>query len=137
MLGPGSLYTSLVPNLLIGGLREALRTTPAPVVLLMNLMTQPGETDGMDAVEHLAVLHRYAGVGVIDKVLVNAAPPRVPVLDLYQQEGAVPVLVDDRRLVEWGVEVIAEDLLADGPLIRHDSAKLARGVLALAASGAG
>jgi uncharacterized cofD-like protein len=132
VLGPGSLYTSILPNLMIPGIREAVRDTKAKVLLLMNLMTQPGETDGMDAVAHLAAIERWAAPGLIDAVLVNAAPPRLPLLDLYERQGAAPVLVDERHIAEHGVQVWVEDLLDDGDLIRHDPDKLARAVLALA-----
>jgi uncharacterized cofD-like protein len=132
VLGPGSLYTSVLPNLLIPRLREAVQSTAAPVVMLMNLMTQPGETDGMDAADHLEAIRRHVGDGLVDAVLVNSTPPRVPLLTLYEGEGAVPVYVDERRMADWRVEVIAEDLLADGDLIRHDSAKLAGAVLRIA-----
>jgi uncharacterized cofD-like protein len=130
VLGPGSLYTSILPNLLIAGIREALVETPARVVLLMNLMTQPGETDGMDALAHLEAIQHWGGPGLVDVVLVNGTPPRLPLLDLYEQEGAAPVLVDERELAAH-VEVVVADLLEDGALIRHDPAKLAREVLAL------
>jgi uncharacterized cofD-like protein len=129
VLGPGSLYTSILPNLLIPGIRDAVRTTRARVLLLMNLMTQPGETDGMDALAHLATIQRWAGEGLVDAVLVNATPPRLPLLDLYEKEGAAPVLVDEAALEGHGVEVVVADLLDDGELIRHDPAKLAGAVL--------
>jgi uncharacterized cofD-like protein len=132
VLGPGSLYTSILPNLLIRGIREAVRDTPARVLLLMNLMTQPGETDGMDAVDHLDAIAAWAQPGLVDAVLVNSTPPRLPLLDLYEREGAAPVLVDERGLAARGAEVAVADLLTDGSLIRHDPAKLAREVLALA-----
>ena len=132
VLGPGSLYTSILPNLLIPGIREALRDTKATVLLLMNLMTQPGETDGMDAVGHLAAIERWAEPGLVDAVLVNATPPRLPLLDLYEKGGAAQVLVDERAIAEHGVQVWVEDLLGETDLIRHDSDKLARAVLALA-----
>lgn len=132
VLGPGSLYTSILPNLLIPGIREALRETKATVLLLMNLMTQPGETDGMDAVAHLAAIERWAEPGLVDAVLVNATAPKLPLLDLYEKEGAAPVLVDERGIAEHGVQVWVEDLLGEAHLIRHDSDKLARAVLALA-----
>ena len=142
VLGPGSLYTSILPNLLIPGIREALRETRARVLLLMNLMTQPGETDGMDAIAHLDTIERWAGSGLVDAVLVNETPPRLPLLDLYEREGAAQVLVDEAALERRGVEVVLADLLHDGELIRHDPVKLARAVLAqvprvLAAPGAG
>jgi uncharacterized cofD-like protein len=132
VLGPGSLYTSILPNLMIPGIREAVRETPAKVLLLMNLMTQPGETDGMDAVAHLAAIETFAEPGLVDAVLVNATPPRLPLLDLYEKQGAAPVLVDERAIAAHGVQVWVEDLLGEGDLIRHDPDKLARAVLALA-----
>jgi uncharacterized cofD-like protein len=132
VLGPGSLYTSILPNLMIPGIREALRETDAKVLLLMNLMTQPGETDGMDALAHLEAIERWAEPGLVDAVLVNAAAPRLPLLDLYEREGALPVLVDERAIAEHGVQVWVEDLLGAGELIRHDPDKLARAVVALA-----
>jgi uncharacterized cofD-like protein len=132
VLGPGSLYTSILPNLLIRGIREALRETPARVLLLMNLMTQPGETDGMDAVAHVDAIAHWAEPGLVDAVLVNSTAPRLPLLDLYEREGAAPVLVDEAALAARGAQVVVADLLGDGPLIRHDPAKLARAVLAAA-----
>ena len=95
-------------------------------------MTQPGETDDMDAVAHLAAIERWAEPGLVDAVLVNSVAPRLPLLDLYQQGGASPVLVDERAIAEHGVQVWVEDLLGEGELIRHDADKLARAVLALA-----
>jgi uncharacterized cofD-like protein len=132
VLGPGSLYTSILPNLMIPEIRAAVRETSGPVLLLMNLMTQPGETDGMDAVAHLDAIERWAEPGLIDAVLVNAQPPRLPLLDLYEKQGAAQVLVDERAIAARGVQVWLEDLLGEGELIRHDSDKLARAVLALA-----
>jgi len=132
VLGPGSLYTSILPNLMIPGIRDAVRATKARVLLLMNLMTQPGETDDMDAVAHLEAIERWAGRDLVDAVLVNATAPRLPLLDLYGREGAAPVLVDEHEIADHGVQVWVEDLLGEGELIRHDSDKLARAVLALA-----
>jgi uncharacterized cofD-like protein len=132
VLGPGSLYTSILPNLMIPGIREAVRQTRASVLLLMNLMTQPGETDEMDAVAHLEAIERWAEPGLVDAVLVNGTAPRLPLLDLYGKEGAAPVLVDERAIADHGVQVLVDDLLGEGDLIRHHPDKLARAVLALA-----
>jgi uncharacterized cofD-like protein len=132
LLGPGSLYTSILPNLLIPGIRQALVKTRARVVLLLNLMTQPGETDGMMGTEHLRALVRQAGEGIIDAVLVNAAPIPPSLTAHYAETGSVPVAVDRAALENLGVEVHEADLLAvDGDLIRHDPEKLARAVLEL------
>ncbi|HEY4593588.1 MAG TPA: uridine diphosphate-N-acetylglucosamine-binding protein YvcK [Thermoanaerobaculia bacterium] len=132
LLGPGSLYTSILPNLLIPGIRQALVKTRARVVLLLNLMTQPGETDGMMGTEHLRALVRQAGEGIIDAVLINATPIPPSLTAHYAETGSVPVAVDRAALEALGVEVHEADLLAvDRDLIRHDPEKLARAVLDL------
>jgi uncharacterized cofD-like protein len=131
ILGPGSLYTSVLPNLLIAGIRDAIRGGGARVVLPLNLMTQPGETDGMSGPEHLDAIVDHVGE-LVDTVLVNATPlPDAP-LGLYEASGSVPVEIDVAGLGARGVEVVSRDLLAAGPLIRHDSAKLSAAVVALA-----
>jgi len=132
LLGPGSLYTSILPNLLIPGIRQALVKTRARVVLLLNLMTQPGETDGMMGIDHLRALVRQAGEGIIDAVLVNATPIPPSLTAHYAETDAVPVAVDRAVLEALGVEGHEADLLAvDGDLIRHDPEKLAAAVLEL------
>lgn len=137
LLGPGSLYTSILPNLLIPGIRQAILDSPARVVLLLNLMTQPGETDGMSAVDHLRAIEEHAGAGLVDCVLVHSGPlPEAPLRD-YAAVGAQPVVVDTGALAERGLEVVAADLLAEGELIRHDPAKLSAAVLSLVGEAAG
>lgn len=132
LLGPGSLYTSILPNLLIPGIRQAVAKAQCRVVLLLNLMTQPGETDGMMSIDHLRALERQVGSRVIDAVLVNSAPLPEPLLSHYAETGSEPVSVDRAALEGAGLEVIEADLLAaDGDLIRHDPEKLALVVLGL------
>lgn len=131
LLGPGSLYTSILPNLLIASIRRAVAESPAPVVLLLNLMTQPGETDGMDGMAHLAALREQARDPLIDAVLVNSRQPSPELVRRYADLGAAPVTIDRAAFEAAGVEVIETDLLADGDLVRHDSAKLARAVVDL------
>ena len=131
LLGPGSLYTSILPNLLIGGIRRAVAESPAPVVLLLNLMTQPGETDGMDGLAHLEALRRQADDPLVDRALVSSAPLPEALERRYAGEGATPVRVDRAAFEAAGVEVVTTDLLAEGDLIRHDPMKLAAAVLGL------
>jgi uncharacterized cofD-like protein len=148
LLGPGSLYTSILPNLLIASIRRAVAESPAPVVLLLNLMTQPGETDGMDGMAHLEALREQAqgvalraggrdvalragGRDLVDAVLVNSRPPSPELVRRYADLGARPVTIDRAAFEAAGVEVIETELLADGDLVRHDSAKLARAVVDL------
>ena len=132
LLGPGSLYTSILPNLLIPAIRQAVQKARARVALLLNLMTQPGETDGMMGADHLRAIERHAGKGLVDIVLANAQPISQDQLELYAGTGSQCVETEREVLEEMGLEVVEADLLADGDLIRHDSAKLAQAVLSLA-----
>ena len=142
LLGPGSLYTSILPNLLIPGILQAIGKSRAPrararVILLLNLMTQPGETDGMMGVDHLAALERHARRRIVDAVLVNTTPVPPDLVAHYAETGSEPVAVDRAAIEALGVEVVEADILAPGDLVRHDPEKLARAVLALAERRAG
>lgn len=131
LLGPGSLYTSILPNLLIHGIREAIAEGPARVVLPLNLMTQPGETDGMSARDHLAAIEQHAGTGLVDCVVFNESEIPEERLRPYVEAGSEPVAVDGETFAGSTVEVIGADLLASDDLVRHDPEKLARAILAL------
>jgi uncharacterized cofD-like protein len=133
VLGPGSLYTSILPNLLIPGIVEAVRASQARVVLLMNLMTQPGETDGMDGLDHLEALRRHAGSDLVDAVLINSAELDNWALAHYAEVDSFPVRGERQALEGLGVEVVRANLLAEGGLIRHDPVKLSRAVVGLLA----
>jgi len=133
VLGPGSVYTSIVPNLLIPEVREALKATPARVVYVCNVMTQPGETDEHSAADHVRALCRHGVAGMIDIVLVNDTPVSDELAAAYRAEGAAPVAVDDRELVALGVRVVHAPLAREGDFFRHDAGKLADAVLRLAA----
>lgn len=134
VLGPGSLYTSILPNLLIPAIRQAVATSRARVVLVLNLMTQPGETEGMTGLDHLAALEQHAGTGLVDVVLANSTHLPPARLALYAAIGAEPVALDPAAIRARGVELVEADLLAEGELLRHDPVKLAAAVLALAPS---
>jgi uncharacterized cofD-like protein len=131
VLGPGSLFTSVIPNLLIPGVCDALRATHARVVYVCNVMTQPGETDGMSAADHLEALVRHGASGLIDTVLVNDTPISGELAEAYARQGARPVEVDDRRLQQLGVHVVHAPLGAGSNVFRHDPARLSRAVLRL------
>lgn len=133
LLGPGSLYTSILPNLLLPQVRAALVASRAPVVLVLNLMTQPGETDGLDAVAHLDALEAHVGPGVIDTLLVHDRAIPENRLAPYRAEGAAPVAVDAGALAHRGIRLERADLLAPRGLVRHDPDRLAAAALALAA----
>src|SRR5688572_27586849 len=132
LLGPGSLYTSILPNLLIPGIRQAVNKSPARTVLLLNLMTQPGETDGMTGLDHLHAIERLAGRGLVDDVLVSSSEIPGQLLEHYAETGSEPVLIDRAEVEALGIRVVEADLLAAGDeFIRHDPPKLAKAVMEL------
>jgi len=129
VLGPGSLYTSVIPNLLIAEVRDAIKDTRAWVVYVCNVMTQSGETDGYTAGDHLDALYRHGLTGLVDVVLVNDAPVSDDVAANYRRFGARPVAVDERRLKEQGVKVIHAAMATESGVVRHDSASLTQALL--------
>ena len=133
VLGPGSLYTSVVPNLLVDGVAEAIQNSNALRVFACNLMTEPGETDDFDALEHLRVVEQYLAPGTIDVCLVNGRRPGAETLARYARAGSRPVEWDSRRLSARGVLPVVVDLLGDeATSFRHDPARLAASVVSLA-----
>lgn len=133
-IGPGSLYSSVLPNLLVDGVAKALAETRALKVMVANLMTQPGETEGMDCLDHVKAVHDHVGP-ILDVVLVNATAPSQELLAQYAAKGGFPVKADRRKLIEFGVVPVEADLLKQGRRIRHDARKLARCLMKLARSG--
>ena len=132
VIGPGSLYSSLVAALLPRGIAEAITRSRARVVYVMNLMTEPGETDGHTAVDHLMAIRRHAPTMPIHDILVNTTRCAPEQIARYGAQGAVPVCADLPLLRALGHTVHECDLLADGDEVRHDPAKLARALLTLA-----
>ena len=132
VIGPGSLYTSLLPVLLVRDLARALAHARARVVLVMNLMTEPGETDGYTAADCVAALRRHAPEVTVHDVLLNTAPIPLRLLERYAADGAIPIHADVERLRALGCRPLERDLLGSNPKIRHDVHKLARAILELA-----
>jgi uncharacterized cofD-like protein len=131
VLGPGSLYTSIIPVLLLPGLADAIARSGAPVALVANLMTEPGETDNYSAVDMVRAIRRHAPEVTIRHVLVSRRPLPATVIDTYQAQGATPVRLGRRGLVRLGCVVVDGDFGGAGPLARHDPEKLAAAILAL------
>ena len=131
VLGPGSLYTSDIPNLLIPEVRAAIETARADVVYVCNVMTEPGETDGYSVADHLEALARHGVRGVVDIVLVNDAPIPFDAVASYERKGSQPVVFDEARAKRLGARVETAPLVTlEGP-IRHDSDRLAQALLRL------
>lgn len=129
VLGPGSLYTSVLPNLLVRPIARALQSSPARKVYVANLATQPGETDGYAASHHVQALFDHVGRGACDTVVLNSRPLPPALVAAYRREGAAPLEADTHRLEALGLEVVQADLLADGPVARHDPDKLRQALL--------
>ena len=140
-LGPGSLYTSLIPNLLVKGVPEALRQSGAAKIYICNLMTQPGETTQFSAADHLRAIYDHCGAPLFDYVMVNTAPISAAAKKRYQAQRSQPVAVDRAELEKLGARVVEGDFVsekrtgpASGRWIRHHSERLAKAVLDVAAS---
>lgn len=129
LLGPGSLYTSVIPNLLVDGVAQAVRESSALRVCVMNLMTQEGETEGYTGEDHVRALFDHGGPGLFDLCLVNGRPIDPGVLAEYRKAGSVPIAVDPEQLARWGVRVETAPVAAwKNGRIRHDPDGLARAV---------
>ena len=129
IIGPGDLYTSIVPNLLCAGMVDALRATRAKLIYVCNVMTKYGETGGFAVEDFLRVLEHHLGGGRIDYVLVNSGELRPDLVEKYGTEGKSPVVLRDRdALVRKGVKLVERDFTSETDYIRHDPRKLARTV---------
>ena len=129
LMGPGSLYTSILPNLLIKDIREAVLRSDAYKVYIMNAMTQPGETTGMSAWDHLNVILDHTDPRIVDACFVNTAVISDVMLKRYAKQGSVPVKRDIEKIREKGYEIIQGDVLQPGDQVRHDSEFLMKLVL--------
>ena len=125
ILGPGSLYTSIIPNLLVAGVADALKKTAAPKIYVCNVMGQPGETANYTAFRHVEAIIRHAG-DVVEYAAVNTAPFPEAVLARYRADGVSPVLLDEENFRKHGIGLIRAPLLRNGDtLARHDADRLA------------
>jgi uncharacterized cofD-like protein len=132
ILGPGSVYTSIIPNLLVRKLAEALSRAQAPKVHVCNVMTQPGETEGYSASEHVRALVSHSNPRVVNYCVVNTGEIPQHILKRYAQENSYPVVNDRKKVEQMGYRVIEDDFSTlEGDVIRHDPVKLARLILGL------
>lgn len=132
VLGPGSLFTSVIPNLLVPKIADALRATDALRVYVCNVMTQPGETDGFTASDHVRAIEAHAGGRVFDYVLVNNATPVPELMERYHASGQQLVVADIDRIRQMGYKVIAGNFISQSDYVRHDPVRLAEAILRLA-----
>lgn len=131
LIGPGSLYTSVIPNLLVPKLADAIVAAGALKIFICNVMTQPGETDGYTVSDHLQAIHAHIGHHLFDYVIVNdgGIPPQVQ--SFYAEQGAKAVHLDLEEVTRRGYKVIADKLVLFRTYLRHDAAKLSEHIYQL------
>jgi len=129
LIGPGSLYTSIIPNLLVAGVAEAIEKSRATCAYVANLMTQPGETRGYSLADHIRAIHRHTRRRLIDWVVINHQPISPAVARRYRAQGAEVVRIDLDELQRLGLRCIFDDLLDEHGVVRHNRAQLARVLL--------
>jgi uncharacterized cofD-like protein len=136
-IGPGSLFTSLIPNLLVRGIVDAIVKSPAVKVYICNLMTQANESLGLSAADHIRALNDHAHQPLFDYALINRAPVSDELKAKYAVEGACPIAVDLEAIEKLGVVPVIGDYLEEAGVARHNTARVAIDLLHLASGKAG
>jgi uncharacterized cofD-like protein len=134
-IGPGSLFTSLIPNVLVRGVPEAIAGARATRVFVCNLMTQANESLGMSAADHIRAIYKHAGPPIFDYALLNSKLVSPAMRANYATEGSAPIEMDVANVEALGVRAVSADLLEEGDVVRHDSRRLAEELLTLATRG--
>jgi uncharacterized cofD-like protein len=134
-LGPGSLFTSVIPNLLVEGISAALRRSPAIKAYFVNLMSQPGETTEFSASDHIRALRKHAGGQLLDYAVINIRPITSAMKTRYATQQALPVANDIDALFKLGVKVMAGNLARHGETLKHDPEASAAVAVKLAQEG--
>ena len=130
-VGPGSLYTSLITNLLVEGIPEALTRARGLRVFICNLMTQANESLGLTASQHVERIYEHTGAPVFDYAIINTAPVSPEMLLRYAAEGAVPIAPDVDRVESLGVHCIVGNFLSEGDVLRHASDRVTGALMEL------
>jgi uncharacterized cofD-like protein len=132
IIGPGSLFTSIIPNLLVPDLRQAIAQSEVPRVYVCNIMTQPGETTGYTVSDHIATLDRVTGEPLFDAVLTQRRPPSALTVQHYAHKGSHPVFIDRDVIRRQGRRVILANIMDENGstgVVRHDSDRLAQALM--------
>lgn len=134
-LGPGSLFTSVIPNLLVSGIPDAIRNSPAVKAYFVNLMWQPGETTNFRASDHIRAIHQHARGKLLDYAVTNIRPIKAALKKRYAREEALPVENDIDAIFKMGVKVMAGNLVGNADRVRHDPEATAAVTVQLAEEG--
>jgi uncharacterized cofD-like protein len=132
-IGPGSLFTSLIPNLLVRGIAASIASSTAVKVYVCNLMTQANESLGRTAADHIRALNAHAGTNIFDYALINRTPVSAHLQTKYALEGASQIVVDLEEIEKLGVTPVLGDYLEEAGVARHASARVAHDLLELQA----
>jgi uncharacterized cofD-like protein len=130
-VGPGSLYTSIITNLLVRGIAEALEKTPATRVFICNLMTQANESLHLTASQHIERIYEHAGRPVFDFALINTAPVSAELRERYAAEGAEATVADIERIEALGIQCVTGNFAAEGNVLRHAADRVTDTLLSL------
>ena len=125
-LGPGSLLTSVLPNLLVRKATHEIRKSRAVKIYIANIMTQPGETDGFTASDHIKMIYEHVGEGLFDAIIINNRGIGSKTRARYRAQGAAPIVGDRTELEKLGLKVYARALASEEEVVRHDADKLTR-----------
>jgi len=125
-IGPGSLFTSVIPNLLVSGIPKAIRQSRAMKAYFMNLMTQPGETTNFSASDHVAAVNQHAGGKLLDTVVVSTSRIPQALMCRYAEQNSAPIVNDVATLEGMNLDVIGADLMQKGQKVRHNPDAIAR-----------
>ncbi len=131
VLGPGSLYTSILPNLLLDGMKEAIKKSQAMKIYVCNVMTQPGETTGYAVSDHLKALFSHTDEDLVDMVIANDHRIHEPLVEKYAKTGAEPVRLDIENIKKYSVRVVHGDFVDESDVVRHHVEKLAKAIVSL------
>ena len=129
ILGPGSLYTSVIPNIIVRGISEAIRNSDAIVAYVCNIMTQKGETEGYSVSDHIEAIHEHANESIVDYVIANTKPITERISSIYKETGATIVDCDEEKLRQLGVDLITHDELIkinEELAVRHNNEVIAQ-----------
>lgn len=130
VLGPGSLYTSIIPNLLVDGVVEEICRARALKLYVCNIMTQDGETEGYTAADHVCALLEHGAPGLVDVCLANSEKVRQGLVERYQREDAAPLLVDRERFEQMGLELVERPIASHtSNYARHSQTRLAQAIM--------
>ena len=134
VLGPGSLYTSVMPNLLVGTIAKEIIASRAVKIYVCNVMTQKGETDGFKASDHLRAVVSHASPGIVEYCIINTAKIPEEMVERYKTEEAYPVIPDTENIKKMKTKVVEAHIISTKGYVRHDAARLAKIIVDLVAS---